>query len=116
MKPLFVLLSLALTVNSVSALTIDSDTYFAHASSNDRTIVLSHRPCENPEFSKYGWKKAHYYFANGNGIPSCWKPFEGTRMDVCWMAPNFSQGLYNCMPANKNRFMNTSSLPSAAKF
>ena len=125
MKPIFVLLSLALTASSVNALTIDSDIYFTVAQAKSRVIALSRQPCQHKEAAERKWMRATYYLRQIDWyeeLPGCWlevrheSPYGGmSDMKICSLDGKMKL-TGACDPANYGVFRKTKDLPSGKGF
>lgn len=101
------------------AVTIDTDTFFAYRDVPQLGFValLSKNQCQGKGWGK-GWKKAEFNYANrGYSMPACWHPFDDDHANINLCAivkENGSRGA--CIPASKSGFIDTSTLPTGARF
>lgn len=118
MKTILTLAILSATIGLSSianALTIDADEYFAFrkAPQMGLIILLSHKPCQWK-----GWERVKFiHTLQGYSTFGCWKQFDDAPeiVNLCSVVKGTDKN-GGCLPASKAGFIDTSTLPTGARF
>lgn len=112
-----------LLAGHASAITIDADKFFAYASSPKlrQYVLLSHSQCADTAANMKGWRAAAFTNATMVGLmPACWinsssKEY-GQQIRFCLVSSKTQKMGNACQPISKDIFIDTSTLPSKARF